>query len=96
MVLKAVILKEEIQGIEDKWLKFRIEGEKFSISEVGWELQGKKQLEKVLDAGEMSAFLRWKHVHPLVSLRVCTHLRSWEPETQRDGVGMYSRGEGSC
>lgn len=48
MVLKAVILKlkEEIQGIEGKWLKFRMEDEKSSICEVGWELQGKKQLEK--------------------------------------------------
>lgn len=43
MVLKAVILmlKEVVQGIEGKWLKFRMEGKKSSISELGWELQGK-------------------------------------------------------
>lgn len=37
MVLKAVILMlKEMQGIEGKWLKFRMEVEKSSISEVGW------------------------------------------------------------
>jgi len=56
----------------------------------------KTQLEKGLDTGEMSVFLCWKHVHPLVSLKACTHLRNWEPEIQRDGVGMYSRGKGAA
>lgn len=48
---------KEIQGIEGKWLKFRMEVEKSSISEVGWKPQVKKQLEKNLHTREMSAFL---------------------------------------
>lgn len=68
MELSAVIpmLEEEMRGIEGKWLKFKMEGEIFSISEVGWEQQGQKkpqtnrkpkQLERVLGTGKMSAFL---------------------------------------
>lgn len=58
MVLKAVMLTlKEIQGKEGKWLKFRVEVEKSSISEVRWKSQVKKQLEKGLHTREMSAFL---------------------------------------
>lgn len=58
MVLKAVIqMLKEIQGIEGKWLKFRMEVKKSRISEVGWKLQVKKQLEKGSHTREMSAFL---------------------------------------
>lgn len=58
MVLKAVILMlKEMQGIEGKWLKFSMEVEKSSISEVGWKLQVKKQLEKGFHTREMSSFL---------------------------------------
>lgn len=58
MVLKAVILMlKEMQGIEGKWLKFRMEVEKSSISEVRWKLQVKKQLEKGFHTREMSSFL---------------------------------------
>lgn len=76
-----------------------MEGEKSSISEVGWELREKtnkqankrknkptnqpkpkpnKQLEIGFNEEETSAFLSWKLVHHLVSLRACTHLRNWE------------------
>lgn len=58
MVLKAVMLTlKEIEGKEGKWLKFRVEVEKSSISEVRWKSQVKKQLEKGLHTREMSAFL---------------------------------------
>lgn len=58
MVLKAVMLTlKEIEGKKGKWLKFRVEVEKSSISEVRWKSQVKKQLEKGLHTREMSAFL---------------------------------------
>lgn len=49
-----------------------------------------KQLEIGLNEEETSAFLSWKLVHHLVSLRACTHLRNWELETQLDSVEIYA------
>lgn len=93
MVLKAVIrMLKEIQGIEGN----KVQDGSWEVKHLwsGMEAAGEKT-EKGLDTREMSAFLWWKHVCPWVSLKACPHLRSWEPETQRD-VGMYSGEEGIC